>query len=312
MVTSKGSPKPAHLEPSKLGTREYWDSLYVREKSNHEANPRDKGTVWFDDSNAESKVLRFLCARAIDDPVPESSPAGCGSGSDSDSDSESDNTDLDSEPENEGEDATNSPHKDLSYRTSSFLDLGCGNGSLLFALRRRGFAGPRLGIDYSVASIDFATQIAAAAGTPDGALAFSQWDVLKGAFSDVLGDINGSRPEFAQTATGFDVVLDKGTFDAISLSDETGVHGRRVCEDYARRVLHLVRRGGILVITSCNWTEAELISWFEKPVPEENSSVSGHEDDAGRWVLDGRVKYRAFSFGGVTGQTISTLCFRRV
>ncbi|KAL5604440.1 hypothetical protein BROUX41_002412 [Berkeleyomyces rouxiae] len=318
MAAAQDSSKPAHLEPSKLGTREYWDSLYIREQSNHETNPSDKGTVWFDDSNAETKVVRFLRARVADEPVPITS-GDSANATNPDADADAD-ADAESDSEDSEDDDNESPRKDLSYRSSSFLDLGCGNGSLLFALRRAGFAGPRLGIDYSSASIAFARQIVASASEADESLAFAEWDVLKGSYADVLGsgssngdaaatDATPLPPCFASTANGFDVVLDKGTFDAISLSSETGATGGRVCEDYARRVLRLVRRGGILVITSCNWTEDELVSWFQKAGQGERAQG---DEGLGSWVLDGRVNYRVFSFGGVTGQTISTLCFRRV
>merc|ERR1712000_575029 len=47
--------KPNHLEPSQLGTKEYWDNLYITELSNHALDPTDEGTIWFDDSAAEDK-----------------------------------------------------------------------------------------------------------------------------------------------------------------------------------------------------------------------------------------------------------------
>lgn len=105
------------------------------------------------------------------------------------------------------------------------------------------------------------------------------------------------------------MVLDKGTFDAISLSDERdAASGRRIVEGYQARALRLVRPGGLLLITSCNWTEAELKTWFEGEGEGEGAEGGG---DDGRFVQAGRVKYPSFSFGGVKGQTISTLCFRK-
>src|SRR5690606_31639001 len=68
-----------------------WDSLYTTEIANNSANPSDIGTVWFDDSDAEAKILDFL--------------------------------------------ASHFPPSTLPRSETSFLDLGCGNGSLLFALR---------------------------------------------------------------------------------------------------------------------------------------------------------------------------------
>ena len=141
---------------------------------------------------------------------------------------------------------------------------------------------------------------------------------------------------------GWDVVLDKGTFDAISLSAETldtntnsanaNANGsgsaqqpRRVDKVYGTRILPLVREGGVFLITSCNWTEAELRSWFEgdgtvqeiPPSTTTTTTASGEEEGQQQheyWGFEavGRVEYRSFSFGGVKGQTISSLCFRKV
>ncbi|KAF4992703.1 hypothetical protein FDECE_13638 [Fusarium decemcellulare] len=249
--------KPQHLEPSQLGTKEYWDNLYTTEISNHAADPNDIGTVWFDDSDAEAKILEFL-DRLLDPSDPDA-PV-------------------------------------LSRNKTSFLDLGCGNGSLLFSLRDEDWTGRALGVDYSPQSVALATRIAASrqseadAESAPNPVEFQEWDVIAGPFDTVL---NGSQID------GWDVVLDKGTFDAISLSDQKDARGRRLCEGYRERVLHLVRKGGIFLVTSCNWTETELQSWFERR-QEEGFDVAG------------RVEYRSFSFGGAKGQTISTLCFRRV
>ena len=94
---------------------------------------------------------------------------------------------------------------------------------------------------------------------------------------------------------GWDVVLDKGTFDAISLSEEKDLNGRRVCERYKERVVPLIRDGGILLITSCNWTEDELNAWF----------------NGGELEMVENIKYKSFSFGGKKGQTISSVCYRK-
>lgn len=233
-----------------------WDNLYTSELSNHSANPSDIGTVWFDDSDAEAKIIDFLSESA--------SALG------------------------------------LSQDDTSFLDLGCGNGSLLFTLREEAWNGRALGVDYSAQSVALAKQVAESkqAEAEDDEethpVEFSEWDVLHGPYPTVL--------TAAQT-TGWDVVLDKGTFDAISLSASTDADGRRPCEGYRGRVLRLVRPGGLFLVTSCNWTEAELKGWFEGPQ---------REGEDGAFEVVDRVEYRTFSFGGVKGQTISTLCFRRI
>lgn len=127
------------------------------------------------------------------------------------------------------------------------------------------------------------------------AVEFAVWDVFNSPYDTVL---SGAQ------ADGWDVVLDKGTFDAISLSQEKDAQGRRICEGYKERIVRLVRRGGLFLVTSCNWTEEELEGWFGEG---SGADTDGH----GEFVKVGRVTYPSFSFGGVKGQTISTLCFQR-
>ncbi|KAK4106224.1 S-adenosyl-L-methionine-dependent methyltransferase [Parathielavia hyrcaniae] len=270
---------PPHLDPSALGTKEYWDKLYEKELSNHADNPADQGTVWFDDSDAEAKIVAFLGGHHGNDD---------GEDDDDDDDDEDEKKALGSGSENLG----------LDRRSARVLDLGCGNGSLLFALRDDGWRGELLGVDYSARSVELARRVAVAREL-EREVEFRVWDVLNGP----LSDINDEKEESKNTA-GWDLVLDKGTFDAVSLSDERDAHGRRICEGYGERVLQLLRQGGIFLVTSCNWTEAELREWFE-------SKTQALESGA-RLRLAGRIQYPSFSFGGVKGQTISTLCFEKV
>lgn len=237
---SSAENRPAHLDTSELGTKEYWDRLYAGERSNHAADPSDIGTVWFDDSDAEARIVDLADAGGLGSgPLPP-----------------------------------------------------CDTASLLLALRADGWAGRALGVDYNPQSVSLARQVAAAAGSAD--VEFTKWDVVAGPFDAVL-----SGPQ----AAGWDVVLDKGTFDAVSLLDQRDARGRRLCEGYRDRVLGFVRPRGLFVVTSCNWTEDELARWFA--VPARAPACDGLE-------LVGRVQYRTFSFGGAKGQMISTLCFQRV
>ena len=238
----------------------------------------------------------------------------------------------------------------------SFLDLGTGNGSLLFGLRDADggefAAGRMLGVDYSARSVEFARRIArggrrqreeqgreVVGETEDqqgqekegGGAGRGQDDIdIEFELHDILHDAPARLLSGAQER-GWDVVLDKGTFDAVSLSSEELVVGgatgekqttlqkkkkaRRISEAYPRRVLPLVREGGLLVVTSCNWTEEELGRWFVGSKGEKEKEAEGDQDeDEGKWCFEqvGRVEYPSFSFGGVKGQTISTLCFRKV
>ncbi|KAL8659469.1 MAG: hypothetical protein Q9226_000428, partial [Calogaya cf. arnoldii] len=144
-----------------------------------------------------------------------------------------------------------------------------------------------LGIDYSPASIELATRVAKQKGyNTDEDIRFREWDILQ---EPTAG--NGWEGEDG----GFDVMLDKGTFDAISLNEETDGRGRRVCEGYRDRVVEMVKVGGRFLVTSCNWTESELREWFEGK--DEVTSSGGFE-------FEGRVNYPKFKFGGAEGQSV--------
>ena len=57
----------------------------------------------------------------------------------------------------------------------------------------------------------------------------------------------------------FDVCVDKGTFDAISLNPE---NTSEVRVRYVRALCDALKDGGYFVITSCNWTKEQLLQRF--------------------------------------------------
>lgn len=189
--------------------------------------------------------------------------------------------------------------KENEGSATRIVDLGTGNGHMLFALREEGWRGDMVGVDYSETSVQLARRIASQRHrrwvgqaeveeeeAPPGleTMRFDRWDILNEEPSDWLGE-------------GFHLVLDKGTFDAISLSAETDAQGRRICETYRQRVLPLIKTGCFLIITSCNWTRKELLQWFETA--------------DGKLKLYEELKYPKFTFGGVEGQSVCTLVFQR-
>ncbi|KAE8348097.1 hypothetical protein BDV28DRAFT_161647 [Aspergillus coremiiformis] len=194
---------------------------------------------------------------------------------------------------------------------------------MLALLRRRGgFRGGMVGVDYSARSVELARELQRLkchsaylmdeddvdVDVDEEEIRFEEWDIL----ASVGGLEEGGLDWFPYERGGFDIVLDKGTFDAVSLSEEEvvveegggSVGGkkvvRRVCERYPGIVRGLVRKGGFLVVTSCNWTEEELISWFTREKGGDCLEV---------W---GRVQYPRFRFGGKEGQGVCTVCFQRV
>jgi SAM-dependent methyltransferase len=246
---------PTHLDPSELGTRAYWDSAYKTERANFASNADDEGTVWFSDAGAEERMLSFLEDLADEGQLLKTV-----------------------DQDNQGEEG-----KDKAIPTR-FLDLGTGNGHLLFALREDEWEGEMIGVDYSAQSVKLANEILAGKDASYSSIQFYKYDILDSAPGSWLG-------------AGFDVVLDKGTFDAICLSQETDAQGRRICERYREKVEPLVRNGGRFLITSCNWTAEELRGWFE--------------GEDGALVFDHSVKYPSFTFGGKTGTSVCTLCFKK-
>ncbi|EME89112.1 uncharacterized protein MYCFIDRAFT_149699 [Pseudocercospora fijiensis CIRAD86] len=254
MATNPFSGERKLLDPSDLGTKQYWEAAYERELHNHGEDVDDEGIVWFDESNAEDTVIRKLSSYA------------------------------------------SGPGPRLDRKSTRTLDLGTGNGHMLFALREdeddegERWLGDMVGVDYSPKSVQLARRIdeqriAALDDSQDAyaSIRFEQWDLLEEPPGDWLGN-------------GFDLVLDKGTFDAISLmpKPENAPHP---CEVYRQKVIDLIKADHFLFITSCNWTRDELIGWLV--------------NNDGKLMLYDEAKYRSFTFGGQTGQSVVTLVFRR-
>jgi SAM-dependent methyltransferase len=128
----------------------------------------------------------------------------------------------------------------------SVLDVGTGNGHVLFAMVEAGYDASRLtGIDYSQGSVDLSIAIAKQRDEDDAEHAHVIFAVCD--FLDPESPVPPPRGE--STSNGvWDLVLDKGTFDAISLMDEDE-QGIAPLERYVPRVARLLRPGGHFLIT---------------------------------------------------------------
>ncbi|PRP80055.1 hypothetical protein PROFUN_10738 [Planoprotostelium fungivorum] len=153
---------------------------------------------------------------------------------------------------------------------SPILDLGTGNGATLFKLAKKGFSS-LLGVDYSAPSILLAKKIEE---TKKRGVIFEEDDILN-----------------TKLNSKFKLILDKGTYDAISLSDEKLNHQAA----YRKSVIHLLEdTTSFFVITSCNYNKEELLSMFD-------SEFKYHSE----------IKYSTIKFGGQEGSTVTTLCFQK-
>ena len=84
----------------------------------------------------------------------------------------------------------------------------------------------------------------------------------------------------------YDVIHDKGTFDVVFMNKDLDNIA------YAEAIRHRLKKSGIFIITSCNCTSAELDVIFEGP---------------GLFMKKEEIKgYKSFTFGGITGQVVST------
>lgn len=155
---------------------------------------------------------------------------------------------------------------------SSIADIGCGNGMLLVELASKGFTN-LTGIDYSEKAILLAREVAQKLNVKDKIIYFI-CDVLQLAFWN-----------------SFDVILDKGTYDAISLSTD-GAENRK---KYINNVHRALKTDGLLVLTSCNWTKLELDKHFQH-----------------LFIYFDSIQTPQFQFGGNIGNTVTCVIYKKI
>lgn len=164
------------------------------------------------------------------------------------------------------------------------LDLGCGNGHFTKKLIEAGWTRVAA-LDYSERAVELARK-----------LVFDDIEDERIFQADIL-DI-ASVPE--KHLAAFDLIVDKGTFDAISLNpdysgDEKVSKTKVIADRFKRTILSLLSPSPAskFIITSCNWTSPEL----EQIFAPEFGAVS-------------EITHTKFVFGGKSGQDVSTLVFQ--
>ncbi|XP_059093251.1 EEF1A lysine methyltransferase 2-like [Tigriopus californicus] len=164
-------------------------------------------------------------------------------------------------------------NEDKVPKTAEILDLGCGNGVTCVHLAQEGFSRVT-GVDYSPDAIALSLKLAEKHDAQG--LTFETCDIL---------NLNSS-PLLSKT---YNVILDKGTYDAVSLDPEDTKTKRNI---YIRHVQALLDPQGYFFITSCNWTEEELIDHFS----------------AG-FRLHQVIPTPQFQFGGKVGNMVTSVIF---
>ncbi|CAK9153350.1 unnamed protein product [Ilex paraguariensis] len=153
------------------------------------------------------------------------------------------------------------------------------------------------GTDYSEGAIDLARSLADRQG-------FSNIKLL-------VDDILETKLD-----RKFELVIDKGTLDAIGLHPDGPI--KRIM--YWDSILRLVAPGGLLVITSCNSTKDELVQEVDNfnqrrvgasQEPETPGDQAACRDPPPFRYLDHVRSYPTFMFGGSVGSRVATVAFLR-
>ncbi|XP_031617904.1 EEF1A lysine methyltransferase 2 [Contarinia nasturtii] len=159
---------------------------------------------------------------------------------------------------------------------NQIIDLGCGNGMMLVELYREGYKNLS-GVDYSENAIELAKQIAA---DQDMQITYEVLDLLN---ATQITEKFGNKQ--------FDIVHDKGTYDAISIHPENPAEKRAA---YIQNLHNLTSNNGLLILSSCNWTESELCTSLN-----------------GKFELYKTIPTPTFKFGGSVGSVVTQIVFKK-
>lgn len=174
------------------------------------------------------------------------------------------------------------------------LDVGCGNSYTLTTLVERAkdklsvdhLDNLRLfGLDYSRNSIDLSKKIVLDKGYTD-VIALEQCDFLNHKeVSEVTKDMK------------FDIVIDKGTFDAICLLASDSPEKLKAAKlNYIQSVYSVSKVSSTFILASCNSTEEELLPIFDIDSPGKRETK-----------LIGRIESPKIQFGGKEGSQVTCL-----
>ncbi|WVF65954.1 hypothetical protein IAT40_000692 [Kwoniella sp. CBS 6097] len=291
------------LPPSKLGTKDHWDSVYEREVRVYN-DVGDEGEVWFGESSV-TKMRKW--AHKHIKPKPDGSAvrimeAGSGNG-----------TLLLSfltSPATEEDEFRQPPKYHLTG--IDYCESAATLAQSIEHSRRENLPSeienPESDSDDSDYGYDSAEEDDERDGGGGKGLIMNDVECSWRTADLLRSNLNGEK---------WDLVLDKGTYDALCLSDE-GIEeegGRLPSQVYPEKIAKLVENGGFFLITSCNFTEEEIKARYTK---EGLDWIKYVEADADKRVsltgfeFHSSVPHPSFSFGGKTGTTVCTVAFQKV
>nr|XP_022910099.1 EEF1A lysine methyltransferase 2 [Onthophagus taurus] len=157
-------------------------------------------------------------------------------------------------------------------KSHKIVDVGCGNGMMLIELHNEGFTN-LYGVDYSEHAITLAEAVKEK----------YECNHIEYSVCDLLGDNTNLED--------FDVVFDKGTYDAISLSDNAKINRNK----YIKNVAKSLKENGLLILNSCNWTECEVVEQFK-----------------GFFEVFNVIPTPQFKFGGKVGNVVSSVVLKKI
>lgn len=177
-------------------------------------------------------------------------------------------------------------NKNFTEKNIKILDVGSGNGAFLFKCLKNNFTN-LIGMDYSEKSVELANNI-------------KEHKIEEGEekYKNIFfyqEDIKNPLMNIDKDEDKFDLIHDKGTFDAFMLN----INNSNI--DYAEYIYYKLKKTGLFIITSCNHLKGDLIKFF----------IEDHKLNKEKYnfKLIGEVPHKSFNFGGQVGQTVTTLIF---
>lgn len=214
----------------------------------------------------------------------------------------------------------------------TILEIGSGNGTLLFTLHEEEHYSPKrlCGIDYSSDAVELAKSIALQRGAQE--IIFNTCDFLMQDPPPISQEHQSSR-----RIDSWDLLLDKGTYDAIALGEKDEL-GRPPVFQYPSRVGRLLKPGGFFLITckigllrlycyevlsSLSLQHVILLRKSSRPISQRKTAVSfisvfnlfsvckecfprAHIN------ASSSIKYPTFTFGGQNGAKYSSVAFQKI